>query len=366
MSEEKPLKIALITSFPLDLTVGSGVVRMVLGYAAAFKSLGHQVKIFHPQFKVKSYLNLAVKRLAFNKNLSFSRDRFDLVLVSDFDGFALKHLNVPKIALNAGILADIIRFETGQTRQTLTHLAKRECQNVKSSDLVVAPSQYTASKIKEYYQVEDQKIAVVPLGIDLPFWKSLRKNSAPIKNNNIHILCVARHYPRKGMADLLKAFQKLIATNVPAHLTLVGGGPQLNHNQRLAEQLKILANVTFVGDLGDQQQLAEYYQSADIFCLPTYHETFGLVFLEAMFFGLPIVAYASTAVPEVVDRDCGFLCPPGDVDCLSKKLLILAQNEQLRKIMGQKGKLNVERFSWLNSAKELLRLCRKINSASIL
>ena len=359
MSEKKLLKIALITSFPLDLTIGSGVVRMVLGYAAAFKFLDHQVKIFHPQFKAKSYLNLAVKRLAFNKSLSFPQDRFDLVLVSDFDGFILKHLNIPKIALNAGILADIIRFETGQTRHILTHLAKRECQNVKSSDLVVAPSKYTASKIKEHYQVEEQKIAVVPLGIDLPFWKSLRKNSGRLKSNSIHILCVARHYPRKGIADLLKAFKKVIASHIHIHLTLVGGGPQLNQNRRLANQLNISANVSFVGDLVNQQQLAEYYQNADIFCLPSYHETFGLVFLEAMFFDLPIVAYASSAVPEVVNNGCGFLCPPGDVDCLSKKLLILAQNEQLRKIMGQKGKLNVERFSWLNSARELLRLWGK-------
>lgn len=329
---------------------------MILGYARAFRLLGHQVKIFHPQFKATSYSNLAVRRLTFNKKLSFPQDKFDLVIVSDFDGFTLNHLSIPKIALNAGILADIVQFEKGSVRKILTHLAKRECQNVKHSDLVVVPSHYTAQKIKEYYQVEAQKIVVIPLGIDFDFWESLQKEIQRTSKNNIEFLCVARHYPRKGIPDLLKAFQKVAIAQRSAHLTIVGGGQQLKQNRQLADQLKISSKVTFTGDLANQRQLAEYYRKADIFCLPSFHETFGLVFLEAMFFSLPIVAYASTAVPEVVDEQCGFLCPPGDIDCLSQKLLTLAQNEHLRKTMGRHGKLKAEQFSWLNSARKLLRL----------
>lgn len=356
MSESRSLKIAIITSFPLDLTVGSGVVRMILGYATALKSLGHRVQIFHPQFKANSYLNLAVRRLTFNKKLTIPQGKFDLVIVSDFDGFALSHLNIPKIALNAGILADIVQFEKGKVRQILTHLAKRECQNVKHSDLVVVPSHYTARKITEYYQVKAEKIVVIPLGIDLAFWESLQKETHRFSKNNIEFLCVARQYPRKGIPDLLKAFQKVAHAQRSVHLTVVGGGPQLKQNRLLADQLKISSKVAFTGDLANQRQLAEYYRKADIFCLPSFHETFGLVFLEAMFFSLPIVAYASTAVPEVVGEQCGFLCPPGDIDCLSQKLITLAQNEQLRKSMGRHGQLKAEQFSWLNSARKLLRL----------
>ncbi len=355
MSKDHSLKIAIITSFPLDLTVGSGVVRMILGYAEAFKTLGHQVQILHSHFKARSYLNLAVQRLVFNKRLSLRQEQFDLLLVSDFDGFTLKQLPIPKIALNAGILADIVRFESGQTRQILRHLAKRECQNVNTSDLVVVPSQYTARKVTEYYGVKEQKLVVIPLGIDLPLWKSLREKSRRVSKKTIEILCVARQYPRKGIADLLKAFQKVLASHVPVHLTLVGGGPQFEENQKLARQLKVFHKVTFVGDLANQQQLAGHYQNADIFCLPSYHETFGLVFLEAMFFELPIVTYASTAIPEVVDQTTGFLCPTGDLECLSKKLLILAKNESLRKSMGLRGRQRVEQFSWSNSARQLLQ-----------
>ena len=360
MPDLKPLKIALITSYPPDLTTGSGVVRMILGYGRSLKQCGHQVTILHPRFKATSYLNLAVQRLTFNKRLRISKDDFDLLIVSDFDGFTLKDSAIPKIALNAGILADIVQFEKGLSARILSHLARRECQNVQSADLVVVPSRYTALKISEYYRVPEEKVAVVPLGIDPLFWQKQLPQKPVAGNHEIQILCVARQYPRKGIADLLRAFQKVRSINNNVHLVLVGGGPELKANKELARQLNIAAQVNFVGDLADQQQLASYYARADIFCLPSYHETFGLVFLEAMFFKLPIVTYASTAIPEVVKQHFGFLCQPGNIDCLARKLLTLLNDARLRNKMGQLGQQQVKQFNWLASAKRLLSLAADI------
>ncbi len=356
MSDLRPLKIAILTSFPLDFTVGSGVVRMILGYAAAFQKAGHHVQIFHPSFRSVSYLNLALQRLQFNRALAAQRfEEFDLVIGSDFDGYALKRLAAPKVVLNAGILADIIRFERGKIARILQHLARRECQNVQSADLTVVPSHYTARRLHQLYKTPASRIAVVPLGIDLEQWRQWKKACQPPSLKETVILSVARQYPRKGIKDLILAFQKTIARVDNVRLIVVGGGPQAEANRLLARQLNLTGKITFVGDLKDQTRLAGYYRRAHIFCLPSYHETFGLVFLEAMYFGLPIVAYASTAIPEVVTPEQGLLCPAGDIDSLSEKLLTLIGSAKLRNKMGASGKERVKQFSWQNSAAKLLK-----------
>ncbi len=361
MPKSVTLNIALLTSFPLDLTIGSGVVRMIQGYATAFKQLGHRVKIFHPQFSASSYLNLAVRRLAFNRAIQTAVfSHFDLVLASDFDGFCLQHLPIPKIVLNAGILADIVRFEQGKTARILQHLAHRECQNVLSAQRVVTPSQYTAQKVVHHYGLSPQNVTAIPLGIDHQFWQQMSSRVPPASPKETTILCVARHYPRKGIADLLQAFARVIQHASHVRLVLVGGGSELPKNRARAKQLKLLNKVTFVGDLANQQQLASFYQQADIFCLPSYHETFGLVFLEAMMFGLPIVTYASTAIPEVVSADLGFLCEPGDIDSLAEKLLTLVNHRELRIQMGRQAQKYVRQFSWQRAARSLLQLYRTL------
>ncbi len=354
MPDNRLFNIALITSYPLKLSTGSGVVRMIVHYANALQQLGHHCTIFHPHFEASSYLNLAVQRLAFNKQLPENLKQVDLLLGSDFDGFTLKALPCPKFVLNAGILADIVQFETGQTKRILNHLAKRECQNVRQADLVIVPSQYTASKVKQYYSIKPEKIKIIPLAIDHAYWQRLQQNVTLKFKNFITILTVARQYPRKGIRDLLFAFQMVAQKEQNVQLVLIGGGPEWEANRFLANRLNIDNRVLFVGDLEDQQELARYYQQADIFCLPSYHETFGLVFLEAMFFGLPIVTYATTAIPEVVTEQQGFLIPPGDIDSLKEKLLILIQDKKLRQKLGHDGHQKVKNYHWQKSAQMLL------------
>ncbi len=352
-SSSRP-RIALITSFPLDVTVGSGVVRMIIGYAQALKAFGLPVDVIHPSFKATSYRNMALQRLRFNRTLNLSQH--DLLIGSDFDGFTFRHGTLPKIVLNGGLLADIVRFEQGQIRRVLELLAGRECQNVRSALRVVVPSAYTARKVEEYYRVSREKIVVIPLGIDAQRWIQLLARAPEETSRPPIVLCVAKQYPRKGIADLIRAFS-LVRKKIPEiRLRLVGGGPEFENNRALARKFGLENTVEFAGDVGDDAHLASYYRNADIFCLPSYHETFGIVLVEAMAAGLPVVAYRTTAVPEVVDKNAGILSDPGKIDLLAQNLVTLLSDAQRRQEMGRAGQKRARRFTWQAAGKQLASL----------
>ncbi len=358
MSNRSHPRIAFLTSFPNDVSVGSGVVRMISGYVRALQKLNVEADFIHARFHPKSYLNLAVRRLLFNKHLNLHD--YDIVIGSDFDGFSLTASRPPKIVLNGGILADIVRFEQGRIQRILRHLALRECQNVRSAAFTVVPSQYTAQKVQELYGISREHIRIIPPGINYAYWQNLLATAEKADHNPPTILCVAKHYPRKGIADLIEALPFVIRAVPGVRLSLVGGGPQFEFHQELARQRGVFRYIEFVGDVNDDARLARYYRKAQIFCLPTYHETFGIVFLEAMAAGLPVVAYRSTAVPEVVSPNEGLLTPVGDIARLAQNLVTLLLNRTLREQMGAAGRRKVRQFSWQASAQELLRLLHTV------
>lgn len=157
------------------------------------------------------------------------------------------------------------------------------------------------------------------------------------------VLFVGVRFERKGGDLLLRAFGKVRERLPRARLRIVGPR-SLEVRQEGVECLGFLRK-----DLpGDWARLIEAYRQADVFCLPTRYEPFGIVFLEAMFFGLPCVGPAAWAVPEmIVDGETGFLVPPEDVDALAHRLVQLLENPELACRLGEAGRVRAERyFTW--------------------
>jgi glycosyltransferase involved in cell wall biosynthesis len=137
-------------------------------------------------------------------------------------------------------------------------------------------------------------------------------------------------YPRKGLGTLLTAMARLRVAHPQARLRLVGQCPEEQHLRRLAARLGLGDTVAFLGHV-PLPALAAEYANADVFCLPSRQEGFGIVYLEAMAAGLPVVACRSSAVPEVVaDGDTGLLVPPLDPGALAVALARLADDAPLR------------------------------------
>lgn len=158
--------------------------------------------------------------------------------------------------------------------------------------------------------------------------------------DGIVIGTVARLVPQKALHVLLKAFAKYrVKTSLSVVLVIVGRGPLEVELKKLAEDLGIQKSIKWVGF---REDIHNVMNAIDIFTLTSSYEGFGLVLLEAMAAGRPVVASNVSAIPEVViDRKTGILCPAFDSDAFASAFYDL-ENKSLRKSLGESGKTRVE------------------------
>jgi glycosyltransferase involved in cell wall biosynthesis len=273
--------------------------------------------------------------------------RYDLVVGFDIDGFLCSGTggDTPYLVAIKGVIAEEMQHECGRTRLLFEVLSRLERHNARGADAVLTTSNYCRDAIERRYGVPARRVLLVPEGIDLPRWRRIA--AQPRASDGATILCVARQYPRKHIADLLRALP-IVLQDVPHTRTvIIGDGPQHAALRRLAAELSLDAAVQFRGSLPDDEQVARCYRQADIFCLPSVQEGFGIVFLEAMASGLPIVAARAAAVPEVVPQGrAGLLVPPSDVTALAEALIELLKNPDQRAAYGAFGQEYVVRYDW--------------------
>jgi glycosyltransferase involved in cell wall biosynthesis len=151
-------------------------------------------------------------------------------------------------------------------------------------------------------------------------------------------------YPRKNLGTLFRAYAHLQAAGVPFEGWVVGDGPCREAWERLRDRLGLRAQVTFLGTI-PRRDLVRRYREASLFCLPSRQEGFGIVFLEAMASGLPVVAARAAAVPEtVVEGEVGLLADPDDPAELADALGRLLGDPVLRADLGAGGRRRVERY----------------------
>lgn len=285
-------------------------------------------------------------RWLYNVGIAWSPpEGVDLVYGVDLDGFLwARRRSLPFVVSLKGVIADELKNERGWVRVLLAIQARWERLNARRADIVIAPSRYSADVARREYGVAAEKIAVVPEPIELDRWTLLFAAAAPRPRGGPTILCVARMYPRKRVGDLLEA-AALLRPRIPgARVRIVGKGPEWEDAVRLHAKLGLGETVTLLGDVS-RERLAEEYVSADIFCLPSVQESFGIVFLEAMAAGLPVVACRAAAIPEVVeDGVTGLLAPPRDPAGLARALEALAVDPERARAMGEAGRRAVPAY----------------------
>jgi glycosyltransferase involved in cell wall biosynthesis len=201
--------------------------------------------------------------------------------------------------------------------------------------VVVATSAYSRQRIAEAYGVAAEKVVVVPEPIDLASWSDLPVVAPAVPPA---LLTVCHLYPRKNLGALLQAYGRLHDAGVPFQGWIVGEGPCRQAWEALRDRLGLGAAVTFLGTVSFRELRARY-AAATLFCLPSRQEGFGIVFLEAMASGLPIVAGRAAAVPEtVVDGEVGLLVPPDDPAALADAVAGLLRDPARRRAFGTAGR----------------------------
>lgn len=217
---------------------------------------------------------------------------------------------------------------------------------IRRSTEVVAISSYTANEVRK---LVDRPVTVIPYTFELP---EARVEVERQPRAGFEILTVGRLVERKGVIHLVEALARLPAP-LSARLVVIGDGPEAPRIRARAEALGVADRVDLRGRQPDDA-LQAAYASADVFVLPAIvdargdTEGLGVVLLEAMNFGIPVVASASGGIVDIViDGETGLLVPPADDAALAAALGRIATDQTLARRLGIEGRHFVRtRFSW--------------------
>jgi phosphatidylinositol alpha-mannosyltransferase len=186
---------------------------------------------------------------------------------------------------------------------------------------------------------------VIPNGVDVDFYR----RAVPIarwQDGKRNLLFVGRHEPRKGLLDLLKAYRILRKTGCDCRLLVTNTGPQEREARRYIATRR-LGGVEFLGRVSDEEK-AQLFRTADVYVSPaTGGESFGIVLLEAMAAGTPIVASDIHGYKGVVRRGReGLLVPPREPKAIAAAVARLLGDDDLRAAMSEAGRERAQEFSW--------------------
>jgi glycosyltransferase involved in cell wall biosynthesis len=344
------LRIAFLTSTPLNVDRGSGTYVGISTLARELRNQGHKLDIFAPALPAPVY---TLQRVWFNEWLRW-RDlhHYDLVVGFDMDGYAVR---VPHVAAIKGVIADEAHFEHGVTRRLMLLQAHYEKRNVRRAGAIIATSSHSAARIEELYSPPRPPV-VVPELIDLRAWRELfnaaEERRAPA--NRFTVLAVARLYRRKRIDVLLRAAAVLAPEFPDLEVRIVGEGPEAARLRAKAPR-----NVVWLGTIS-QLELAAEYRNCDMFCLPSVQEGFGIVLLEAMAAGKPIVAARAAAAPEAAPH--ALLVEPDDADSLAAAIRRLAADPVLCSEIAHKGKQLVLQYDVPLVARQFLAAATRLES----
>jgi glycogen synthase len=222
-----------------------------------------------------------------------------------------------------------------------------EQRAVSKSRILTASTRFHADSVAAKYGINPSRIRILPLGINCGPEPELHEKSGPLE-----ILYVSRMEARKGTQTLLEAVPQVVARYPGCKFTLIGGDrPHAPGGKPFEAWFRESfpdnhAHVEFRGHVSSAE-LEASYRSCDIFCVPSNYESFGLIFVEAMAHGKPVVACSGGGIPEVVAHShTGFLSEPRDSSALAENIVLLCKDRALRMQMGKAARLDVvARFS---------------------
>lgn len=347
------VKVAII--FPYSFTAPGGVQSHVAGLAAALRSLGHDVDVLGPadgEVDVPGFRPLgrstpirdngSVVRVALGPGAA--RRTLELLEDGRYDVVHLHEPMIPAVGLAALLrarapLVGTFHMHSASLRwyRPFGPLARRAIERLA---VRIAVSEAARAHVA---RVCPGVYRIVPNGVALPP-RRLRAGG-----DGSRFVFVGRDEPRKGLSVLLEAFARLDSGAV---LDLVGVWPHELHRRRLPRSLR--DRVRALGRLSEREKW-ETLGAADVLCAPALRgESFGVVLVEGMAAGLPVVASDIPGYRDVLAPHAGLLVPPGDPSALAAALAELRSHGPLRRLLGMAGRREARRYAWTRVAAEVV------------
>jgi len=243
------------------------------------------------------------------------------------------------------------------------------------AERIVAATPAELAQLQWLYQAEARKIVVIPPGVDLSRFYPIPADEAKayigVPPCDRVLLFVGRIEPLKGLDVLIQAIALLRRQGIEVCLTVIGGDPEpppdlrdeeMKRLQSICQQHGLTDLVAFLGRRS-QDTLPYYYSAAEAVVVPSHYESFGMVALEAMACGTPVVASQVGGLAFLIqDGVTGFTVPVDEPQALAQRLAQLLSDEELRRRMGKQAAEFARQYSWELIAQRILQLYQEVVS----
>jgi D-inositol-3-phosphate glycosyltransferase len=248
---------------------------------------------------------------------------------------------------------------------------------LRAADRIVAATPAELAQLQFLYQADEHKVTIIPPGVDTSRFYPIPSDEARavigVPPRGCIILYVGRIEPLKGVDILIRAMaimhQNGALQECPQGLMIIGGDPQASPDEMNAEMARLQALcrelgmediILFLGKR-DQDFLPYYYSAAEVLVMPSHYESFGLVALEAMACGTPVVASQVGGLAFLVqDGTTGYVVPDDDPQALADRLIQLIRDPHLRHKMGEQAAAYAQEYAWERIASRILALYREL------
>jgi D-inositol-3-phosphate glycosyltransferase len=243
-----------------------------------------------------------------------------------------------------------------------------EKQVLRRVDRVIAATIAEVTQLRFLYKANASKLVVIPPGVDVGHFYPIPADEAKmyigLKPEDRMVLFVGRIEPLKGLDTLIEAMSHLqLEEKQRVHLAIIGGDPaasaremsgEMARLQKLCDDLSVGQTVVFLGKR-DQDKLPYYYSAAELVVMPSHYESFGMVALEAMACGTPVIASEVGGLAYLVkDGETGFTIPDQEPDMLYEKISWLLNDREMHASMSQRAVEYAQDYAWEKIAKQIV------------
>jgi glycosyltransferase involved in cell wall biosynthesis len=254
-----------------------------------------------------------------------------------------------------------LRYPETVPRNRYLYLSFETRSTVKRAERVIAVSEATKRDIVELLKIDPGKVEVVPLGVDARFRPASEREQtefdARYRIDKPFLLTVGNLEPRKNLPRLLEAFA-MVAPKIEHDLVMIGAEGWLTGELReTLSRLRLDGRVKMTGFM-DDADLPRWYAAADLFVFPSLYEGFGLPVIEAMACGTPVLASATSSLPEVAGG-AAVLFDPLRIDAIADAIVQLSGDTAQKAELARMGMARALAFTWSATAEQTIRVYRE-------
>jgi len=370
------MKIALVS--PYDFSTPGGVVKHIYYLDKYLREMGNEVKIIAPCSQEDEPLPdhlIKASSIVIGVPLAGSVARISISplvyrrvkKILEKEQFDIVHIHEPMtpiLPLAALRHSKAINVATFHAYRPDSHPIYEYSEPIfkrlgRKLDGRIAVSRAARDHISRYFPGEYR---IIPNGVDVEMFG---KPTLPVErfaDGRPNVLFVGRLEKRKGLRHLLDAF-KYVKQTIPDARLLVVGAFDEDDKKPFVEYVREnrIYGVRFVGKV-PEEELPRYYHTCDVFCAPSIgFESFGMVLLEAMAAGKPVVASDIPGYSDVLKSGAeGILVPPANPEALARAIVYLLNNPSLRAYMGEMGRKKAACYSWHNVASQVFEFYQEL------